>query len=692
MAENWLTRQVMRAVEWVGPNRAAIDDDPEVITPNTGELVSRDPTFSTGWDVPTLYLGMIAQNDDKILQRGGGLGLELYEDLLDDDVAFSTWQQRRLRVISRPWEVSPGDPKDPRSVEAADHLREQLNSLPFDRITDRMLYGIWFGYAVAEGIYEIGSDGKYKLSDIVVPDRKWFGFTRGGELRFKPNILISNEVLPPNKFWVLRTGASHDFAFYGLGLAHWCYWPIWFKRNVIRFWALFLEKMGYPTVLGEQLDTWTKAEKDDFLKALGAIGRDRAVRVAAGAAANIKLMESTRANAGSSGFNDFISEQNDALMRVVVGQPGTSKATAQGIGGTQADVHEDIAAMIGKADSDLVCESFNATFPVWLTRMNFGPDVKPPRVYRVMDEPDDLDAIANRDATLDGIGIKRTKESVEEVYGPGYELKEPEPVPPALVPGQLPAPAAANDDPAADDRRTAFSAQDIAPLYIYRQLRKPAKLAAFIKAAGIPQPTEDADLHVTVLYSKTPVDWFEMSNDWGFNGELTVGEGGARKIERFDSGAIVLRFASPDLKWSHESKVERGASHDYAEYSPHVTLGYDPTGTFDIDAIEPFVGELVFGPEMFEEIETPTIDTALFAAAEEDAIDRVAAMLADETSPLFLEFGAVLQSALEGIESPEAARVALLEAFERMPADRMAQIAGLPLVLERMAGEAGIDE
>jgi hypothetical protein len=681
-----ISARIAQAFKWLGPNRAVVAEDES--KPETGELVSRS---GESFVIPGSWLKAIAQNEDKILARAGGAGVGAYDELLDDDVAFSNFQQRRLAVISREWEVAPGDEEDPRSVEAADHLRDQLKRLSWDRITSNMLFGIWHGYAVAEMLYELGPDGKYRLADIVVPDRKWFGFTNEGELKFRPGYSVTGEALPPNKFWVLRTGASHDFAFYGLGLAHWCYWPIWFKRNVIKFWALYLEKLGYPTVVGEQNDSWTDTEKGSFMTALVAIGRDRAVKVPAGALEGIKLLEAQRSASGTSGYLEFVTEQNEALMRVILGQPGTSKATPQGVGGKQAEVHEDVKAEIVKADSDLVCESFNATAPRWLTRWNFGEDVAPPRVYRILDEPEDVDSIAERDERLDGLGWQRTDESFEEVYGTGYERK-PEPDPPAMLPG-LGAPGAvrvpANDED--EDRRAAFAARDVAPLYVYRKLLNAGALRTWARSQGIPNLEPAAELHVTVLFSKTPVDWFALSDGFGFDDKLVVPEGGPRKVDRLGD-AIVLRFASDPLQWSHRRKVELGGSHDFPEYLPHVTIGRDPDGTFDLEAVEPYVGELRFGPEMFEDIELdPAFAAVTFTAAEEDAIARLARDLADETNPALLEFGTALKEALAGVKSPEAARVALLTAFEQLPAERMAAAVGLPLVLERMAGEAGLE-
>lgn len=228
-----------------GPTAEASPENDDA-PPSIGTIVSRsgDSTF-----IPEGWLKAIATNEDTILSRDGGEGLKLYDALLDDDVAFSALQQRRLAITSRDWEVAPGDDKDPRSVKAADDFRAMLKGLGFDRVTGLLHFAVWYGYAVGEAVWSTKDhDGRLIvwLDDIVVPDRRWFGFTMEGELRLVSTLTggISGEELPRNKFITVRTGGTHDFAFYGLGLAHWAYWPIFFKRSALKFWALYLEKFG----------------------------------------------------------------------------------------------------------------------------------------------------------------------------------------------------------------------------------------------------------------------------------------------------------------------------------------------------------------------------------------------------------------------------------------------------------------
>lgn len=64
---------------------------------------------------------------------------------------------------------------------------------------------------------------------------------------------------------------------------------------------------------------------------------------------------------------------------------------------------------------------------------------------------------------------------------------------------------------------------------------------------------------------------------------------------------MVLRFASSSLSWRHKEMVERGASHVFEEYAPHVTISYDPG--VSVDDVQPYTGRLVFGPEIFEPID-----------------------------------------------------------------------------------------
>lgn len=156
---------------------------------------------------------------------------------------------------------------------------------------------------------------------------------------------------------------------------------------------------------------------------------------------------------------------------------------------------------------------------------------------------------------------------------------------------------------------------DAAPrsLYVSRKLLNAADVIAWAKKQGIETTVPADQMHVTVLYSREPVDWMKMGSADYWTGDpkdqragiLRVGPGGPRMLDRFGSlsDATVLLFNSAPLSWRHQDMIANGASSDYPDYAPHVTLSYSVPADVDLDDIEPYQGELVFGPEVFAEVE-----------------------------------------------------------------------------------------
>jgi phage-related protein (TIGR01555 family) len=142
-------------------------------------------------------------------------------------------------------------------------------------------------------------------------------------------------------------------------------------------------------------------------------------------------------------------------------------------------------------------------------------------------------------------------------------------------------------------------------LYVQRKLLNGAAFLKWAKEEGFESTVPADELHVTVLYSRAHVDWLKMGSGWESDekGQLRVPPGGARIVEPLgDKGAVVLLFSSSQLSWRHEEMVRQGASHDFDAYQPHVTITYAGSGV-DLDAVEPYRGELLFGPEIFEEVD-----------------------------------------------------------------------------------------
>lgn len=381
----------------------------EIATSRDGRDITR------GW----LSALMHAPIDDVIVVERGGGDYQVYAEVLRDDHVRTGINQRIYGVIAKPWEVKPGGER-PIDIEASDFVKKQIESIEFDRVTMKMLYGAFYGFSVGEGMF--ARDGNRVVLDktrygIKVRNRRRFAFDGEGNLRLKTNNnTMPGELMPDRKFIVATFGADHDDAPYGLGLAHYLYWLVWLKRNVTRFWAFYLDKFSSPTAVGKYPLGTEKPDQQKLLYALRAIQRDSAVVVPEGM--EVMLLEALKSSAAD--HKGFIDQMNEAILMVCLGQTATAQGTAGKLGGDTE--REAVKDAILKADSDMLSEQFNRTIITWLTEWNF-PGAVPPTVYRVFSD-EDLNARIDRDVKISGMGFKPTLKYIQETYGGDWEELE----------------------------------------------------------------------------------------------------------------------------------------------------------------------------------------------------------------------------------------------------------------------------
>lgn len=401
---------------------------------NTAPIMQEIATTGDGRDITVGYVDPLAVQPvrDPVLQLRGGGDYRIYAEVLRDDQVKTCFGQRQLAVIGKNWQVDPGGTSR-QDKKAADYLREQLNNVGWDRVTNGMLFGVYYGFAVSEAMYV--RDGAYiAMEDIKVRNRRRFGFDGLGRLRMKTPQQPLGELLPDRKFWAFNTGSDHDDDPYGTGLGHWLYWPAFFKRNGLKYWLLFLEKFGQPTARGKYGPNATPEERAKLLQALAAISTDSGISIPDGM--EIDLIEAARS--GTADYVELYDRMDAAIAKVILGQTASTQGTPGRLGND--DLQGDVRLDIIKADSDLVCESFNRSVAKWLVEWNF-PGAMLPRVYRNIEPAEDLSKRAERDTKIFALGYKPTLQYVQQTYGDGFEEKQPEPPAPQL--GQVPvAPAA----------------------------------------------------------------------------------------------------------------------------------------------------------------------------------------------------------------------------------------------------------
>ena len=142
-------------------------------------------------------------------------------------------------------------------------------------------------------------------------------------------------------------------------------------------------------------------------------------------------------------------------------------------------------------------------------------------------------------------------------------------------------------------------------LYVMRQVLNADDIMEWAREQGFSSVMGADEMHVTVMYCEQAVDWFRIPDAWqqDEDGELVVPPGGARVIEQFDGGAVVLRFKNDSIEWRHKAMLDAGATHKrMGDFQPHITLTYELDG-LDLNEVEPYTGKIELGPEIFCEVD-----------------------------------------------------------------------------------------
>lgn len=158
--------------------------------------------------------------------------------------------------------------------------------------------------------------------------------------------------------------------------------------------------------------------------------------------------------------------------------------------------------------------------------------------------------------------------------------------------------AAANQNTPVQPQKRA--ANDAAPrtLYVRRDVLNRADFVRWANEQGFTDIVPD--LHVTIAYSETPVDWFSVGESW--SPKLEISAGGPRQMEAFgeDGKYKALLITASELVWRHKAIIEAGASWSWPDYQPHISIQIG--GDIDLSKVEPYQGKIVLGPEIFEEL------------------------------------------------------------------------------------------
>jgi phage gp29-like protein len=332
-------------------------------------------------------------------------------DIEEKDLHYaSVLQTRKLAVAGLPLKITPAD--NSRQAKAAAALCEDvLSRLDLPALAIDLLDGVSKGYGVGEMMWD--TRGKLWMPTTVLHrEPQWFSWDRdtGRDLRLVDGT-PDGLVLPDYKF-VLHTPKIRSGIPLMGGLARSALWAWVFKSHAMRDWASFCELFGQPMRVGKYSPG---AQKDDIAvlrRAVTEIGSDAAAVIPDSMV--IEFVESGSKSASADLYERLMVYMDKQVSKAVLGQTGT---TDMGGSFAQSKVHEEVRGDLLQADARALASTIRRDVFRAVVALNLGPDVPLPKFELVVEEPDDMTALADQLQKLVPLGLDVEQDWVREKWG-----------------------------------------------------------------------------------------------------------------------------------------------------------------------------------------------------------------------------------------------------------------------------------
>lgn len=364
---------------------------------------------------------LIRPDDDFLVGRGGAEAFNVYQRLLFDDTVSSAMSKLTQEITVREWKLEshselPGD------VAIKEFVEDQLNDLQMDELYKSLVESYIVGFSVFEVMWA-RTPGGIVAKDVRFRDQRRFRFEslEDADLGFTMKLMTREDAiegieLPPRKFVPFRYWIQSNGDPYGCGLGRILYPLVKFKRRALESQLLYSDRFANPTAVAKAPLSATVAEIDTLYDHLSNLSQETALVMPEG-------YELEFVNPG--GTPETFEKLRDSLIRDITmliageeesGSAGAgSKASSEVAAGVRVNRAQDI--------SELISRKLNKTLIRWIVDLNFGTNVKAPRIYRDFEAKEDVSLSMSDVATLvKDVGLRPTVEWVADRFN--VELEE----------------------------------------------------------------------------------------------------------------------------------------------------------------------------------------------------------------------------------------------------------------------------
>jgi SPP1 gp7 family putative phage head morphogenesis protein len=217
-------------------------------------------------------------NPDALFKKSGDYSI--YEDMLSDDQVSVCMQLKKDLVIGSGWDIIPGDEGQEEIVEDIKIALKEDPSVSFDDSLEEILSAYEFGFSLTEKIFKHRGDGSLTLAALKTRHPStWLIHTdkKGNISRYQQYADTDLTVEPKSLIhYVNNRKFQNPYGKSDLRPAY----AAWFtKRQIIKYFAIFLEKAASPTPIAKYDKNAPPAAITDIFNALKAFQTKTALAI-----------------------------------------------------------------------------------------------------------------------------------------------------------------------------------------------------------------------------------------------------------------------------------------------------------------------------------------------------------------------------------------------------------------------------
>jgi len=224
--------------------------------------------------------------------------------------------------------------------------------------------------------------------------------------------------LPPRKFVVHRYWAQNNGDPYGTGLGRILYPLVKFKRRALESQLLYSDRFSNPTAVAHAPLSATAAEIDTLYGHLSNLSQETALVLPEGFA-----LEFVNPGGTPETFQQLRESIAKSIHILIAGEDEAGSADA----GSRAssEVAQTVRMARARDLSELVSQTLNESLIRWVTELNFGTSVVPPKIYRDFDPKEEVQLSMADVATLvKDIGLRPTTQWLTTRFDVELEEKD----------------------------------------------------------------------------------------------------------------------------------------------------------------------------------------------------------------------------------------------------------------------------